>query len=484
MVLLHLDRRSVLSMLRTSRSLYEATLARLYRNVVLSETHHVQIPSSQRPQSRHSGWIGIIHRLSQFCVRLLRYPSLLAIVNEITVLPPSEGLSGLVDTPASHLSAEVRELITGVKREATRRWLHGYLKKSPNSEILLALLLPRLANLKKLNMFPRQVFLYYMQPQISRDSSALNSMTPFARLQKFTTPSSQTGDSAGLGDEALALLLQIPSLRSISVPLSASSSDDRLRGLITERTFTNVMIITFRISRLLPRLFGSVIALAPNLRSLSLEWSSVNVSNDAFLGDQLSPVLIALSGTLEILSVCHDRLPGRITSKDIGLNRGKPGPLANLVSCLQLKSIHLSMPFLFGLTRDILFCPMELDQIAHRDMLDLTTLQHWSPYLTSLLPGSIQHVSLVRHDSEKFAALVLNVEELVAVRVERFPRLMSITIRLCESGRFCSSPYCDNDFYTYAIEETLPELRDCAKKQGVDFTWDENLHRRKSAALL
>ena len=225
--------------------------------------------------------------------------------------------------------------------------------------------------------------------------------------------------------------------------------------MVSQHATSMVESIALSGLQVLPQFTGELVQLAPSLQSICLEWKSLDPIQIARLEMDLSTVLLALAGTMKSLTIRHRMFPAHLLPDKVGCNRKLPGPLSVLAGCLQLKFVHLSMPFIYGLKQDVLFSPCELDLVVHSDVLDLSVLLDFSAYLTDILSPGIQGVSLDRHDCEKLAMLVPNVENLLEATDTMFPRLKSIAIRRHDSHRWPHRPHHENDFYAYEVERSL-----------------------------
>ena len=425
------DQNALFNLLRCSRLCYQVTRPFLYRNIKLSHFMY-QHPKLRNSRKEHHFFPGA-YRLT---CSILRDPRLASFVRTFTIVEGRKpiGNSDMILTINEidrHLQMAVRQICRFFRNEEP--WLKA-IAASPDSEATLAVLLPSLPCLVRLNMgfsnktpycnrmlrdmgqgslYSKTKFrLLWIDKKTPRHEKKLHKMykrmdypeTAFQHLQKVSNGFSEWSFSY----ELVATFFKMTSLTSMSGRIEEVRNDpmNNNAGLVyleeLEPASSNISHISLeRMETCIARDIFAMVRTCCALKSLNIEWKSdsyIYFESGSWL--RLDVTLMPAAATLESLTLVYSD----VRNWGSPFRRQIHDTLPSLSGFTRLKAVKLGMAFIFGTGNATKRAPVRLESF-----LPFTT------NLSAMLPPCIETVHLVRHEEELQGPLLMNVERLVEI---------------------------------------------------------------------
>ena len=461
------DASSKFNFLRCCHLTHDLVLPQLYRNVSIRQPRHVNPAFG-------------FHALYTFTCQILRSHERASFVQsftfrEVDAYVPSKFSNGTT----GHVSHErvdenLRKAVGRASFSKTdeKGWLQDLQSNNPTGA-LLAILLPHLPRLQRLNMaFPyTQRYNSRMLMSIVTRRGRVFPETAFERLQHVVIPfSDQARDhrATGIWPHQLAYLLQMPSLQSVSAHVCHDDDDDDINlqfedgvqdtaeaGWDGERLESStVSSLALEGFRLRASEVEHAVTMCSNLKSLKLHWICERMTNLEMASRRFSGIpkaIMPASQTLESLSLTYAFWNG--AEEERRDRSTHTHARISLAEYPKLRSLTLGIAWIFGLL-----------------FLNRSTAVANAPHdvLSRLLPSTIETLRIERKEAEYAVPLLANLEAVLLEKQSgRFEGLKSITVLDGHPGVRFHGKLQGN----YPGTDLPGEVTSLATRIGVGFEW-------------
>ena len=466
--------KTLFNVLLCSRLFYRVTLPFLYRHIRLIRRTNLERREVVFPNAY------------DFACRVLRDPHLAAFVTAITIVPSYT----TEDLPS--FGADEENLDSGILRAIAHDWEGKFkhvkaFRQRRDSEVLVAILLPFLPQLRELHLVTGDVdreawphssesTCMRMLRRMTHTTIFGNPCTAFRHLKHVSLFSRQQG----IRYEDLIALYGVANLEKISasnlLPDFWQRRREREKTRFVRTGSSSVTDISITGIRLSPQGIVSFLEPCRTIRAIELVWhnSSIFQTAQAELGwEMMHDALLSAAETLESLTMAYSAATSRPERQDAE----RFLPLEVLPQLQKLKFLKLGMSFLFH-CGDIL--------VAEHAPWNLCSVeaQAISETLAGMLSQQIEELHFVCHEIEHLMVLLLNIRGLLAVVAQgSFACLRSIkleNVRLDLVSPSNRTQGLDLQVVSYLemepeTSELLLELQHHSQELNLPFEWSTRL---------
>ena len=480
------DQISLYNLAKCSRLLYDLSLPYLYRNVnVLCGRHNEEIEDMY---CQHSA-------LYAFTCQVLQWPQRASFVKSLTLsghvelVTDSAGLETKCSRPSPHEYAghdRIRKVIGKLPRFKSRKAWIREIEDDLYTEGLLTILLLFLPNLEHLvtpcfDEIDSPVLSHMLYSTIER-SGKLYPCLPLSKLQSLVVPhqSHQTWwdeEANGIREDQLALWLQLPPLKCVfahmdseTLDIECDSSFSRIRNGVSQATSLQtlakgslgVMSISLEGADLQCQDLRTMVYACKALQELKLHWTrgreDITIHYYQYLPGYVDTPSLA-APHLETLALTYAHNPGLEEHWSSG--ECIVPAWNSLPQYPQLRVLKLGMIFIFG--------RIHLANAVHEGP-DVPPNAHvrLAQTLSNLLPPNIESIHLVRTPGEDLAPILMNIENVLGQKTERFQCLKRIVAE--DQFLFHKELLASRELLgSYESQDAVFELHTLARTIDVEF---------------
>ena len=277
-----------------------------------------------------------------------------------------------------------------------------------------------------------------------------------------------------------SLLLRLPSLESISGSPHETDAFETLTWEIDENATCNIKSISLDCISYLPSWISALINTSPGLKTLELKFFLHGLHRGMDEITNLFEAMVVRAPTLEKLRLEQDMYQLLERNEYFYDARRSLLPLFPLTHFLNLTSLHLSMIFIFGPSRYLLYFAHYYNGIVTlQESLKSKNFEFLREVLATILPPNLEYLSILRHVSEVLTPLLMNVEHVLLVAPSRFRRLKAISMEVQYGSieRDQKEGRSRVGLGQYESPEAITELELRGQRQGIKVTWDDDWSR-------